>query len=128
MVNRAKNKEFALKFKPKRFPMTMAAIEQKEWGWAILAGAAELAVATDEANRGVESYCCGNRKCNAAIVVRSGKIPRVCSNCGGEIDWVGIKTRIIKVCPTCNYQGGSWEKFCPWDTPAVALLDKEIPI
>lgn len=115
-----------MKYSPTKFPFTMAAIKQKEWGWAFLAGLIEVPYATDQARKGNDVWCCG--KCSSAISLRAGVIPKVCSNCGNEIDWVGIKTRVIKVCPKCNGQGVIWEKFCPLHSPAVMFVNKEIPI
>jgi hypothetical protein len=116
-----------MKYKPTKFPMTEAAIQAQKWGWAIGLGVVEFAIAANDAQRGAETWCCGNSRCGAALVMRTGRLPKVCSSCGGEVDWVGIKTRIIRVCPRCNYQGTSSEKYCPWDTPPALLRDKEVP-
>jgi predicted amidophosphoribosyltransferase len=77
----------------------------------------------------VITYSCGNPDCNAAITFSSkSKRPLVCSKCGEEIDWVGIATKMIKICPECNQQFGIDERYCPYHLPKVALIEKEIPL
>lgn len=83
-------------------------------------------MASDEAKKGNDYWCCG--KCGSTITLRLGVVPKVCSKCGNEIDWVGIKTRVIKVCPKCNAQGAIGDAFCVLHIPAVRLIDKEIPL
>jgi ribosomal protein L37AE/L43A len=116
-----------MKYKPTKLPMTQALAEQKEWGWAIVSGFIEGAVAVNEANKGNDFWCCG--KCGSPITLRFGAIPKVCSKCGSEFDWVGVKTRIIKICPTCGTQGAIGDYFCPsHSNPSVRLVEKEIPL
>lgn len=117
---------FAMKYKPTKMPIAKAFAEQKEWGLAIVFGFIEGAVAVNESKRGNDLWCCG--KCASPITLRMGAPPKVCSKCGNEVDWVGIKTRVIKICPTCNTQGALGDSFCPSHSPAVKLIDKEIPL
>ncbi len=115
-----------MKYKPTKTPISDALADQKDWGWAVVAGFVELAVAYDAAQKGSDFWCCG--KCKSPITLRMGVIPKVCSKCGNEIDWVGIKTRVIKVCPDCNAQGSIGDSFCSLHVPAVRLREKEIPL
>jgi len=46
---------------------------------------------------------------------------------GEEIDWIGIATRKIKICPQCNREHGVDDNYCPYHIPKVALVEKEIP-
>ena len=107
-------------------PLTQMLVKSKEFGWAIPSFIIEVALAGDEAKKGNDYWCCG--KCSSAIALRVGVVPKVCSKCGSEIDWVGIKTRLIKVCPTCNAQGEFGDSYCSLHTPAVRLVAKEIPL
>ena len=113
------------RFKPTRTPIANALARQKEWGWAIVAGVFEVALASDQ---GSEYWCCGNPNCSTPLRVSFGLTPKVCAKCGGEVDWVGIKTRVIKVCPRCNRQAFGEDTYCAFCTPATILESREVPI
>ena len=114
-----------MKYKPTKIPIARALAESKEYGLALASAIVELGLASDT---DADYWCCGNTKCGTPIRIRNDLIPKVCARCGGEIDWVGIKTRIIKVCPTCNRVGSISDNFCDLHVPAVRLVIKEIPL
>lgn len=115
-----------MKYKPTKMPITQALLKQKEWGWAIFAGIFEGAVVADEAKKGNELWSCG--KCGESLRLVNFQPPRVCTKCGSDIDWVGIKTRLIRVCPTCNRQWIPTDIYCPLHSPAVLLANREVPL
>ena len=117
-----------MKFRPKKMPLTENLLKEKEWGWAIVSAIVEGAIVADEAKRGMEYWVCGNPKSGKQLRLRLGAVPHVCSKCGDEINWVDIKTRLIKVCPTCNKQGLAEDTYCDQHVPAVKLQAKEIPL
>ena len=117
-----------MKFKPTCIPITKALLKAKEPGWAILAGIFEVAIAAEKAKRGIKYWACGNPRCAVPLQLRTSIAPRVCSKCGGEIDWVGIKTRLIKVCPICNKVVSFDDTYCDLHVPAVKLITKEVPL
>ena len=47
-------------------------------------------------------YRCGN--CDNILHASTTNRPKVCSNCGTEIDWSGSYTMSIKECPQCHVQ------------------------
>ena len=114
-----------MKYRPTVTPFANALLESKEYGWAFLSAVVEYGLASKS---GSDYWCCGNTHCSAPIRFRPGSIPKVCAKCGNEIDWVGIKTRIIKVCPTCNRVGSIDDQFCDLHVPAVRLTNREIPL
>jgi hypothetical protein len=116
-----------MKYKPTILPITKEIAKSKEWGWLALPSLfIEAGIAIDQAKKGNDWLACG--KCSWPMTLKSGLIPKVCAHCGAEIDWVGIKTRIIRICPKCNAQGGIGEEFCAIHTPAVRLVSKEVPL
>jgi ribosomal protein S27AE len=115
-----------MKYKPTRTPITKALIESKEYGWAVVSGIAELLVVANEAKQGRDYWSCG--KCGSALNVQGGRIPQVCAKCGGEISWVDIRTRLIKVCPKCSTPGELADAYCARHAPAVKLVDREVPL
>lgn len=119
---------FASKYKPTRTPVTDSLIRSKEYGWAIISGILEVALVSNAASVGLEYWCCGNPLCSTPILVRNRTIPQVCPKCGGEIEWINIKTRIVKVCPECKRQGSVNDVYCIWHKPAIMLNDVEIPL
>ncbi len=112
-----------MKYKPTKMPITKALLASKEYGWAIVSGIFEVAYASDS---GKDYWCCGNSRCDTPLRVSFGVTPRVCVKCGNEIDWVGIKTRIIKVCPRCSRQAFGDDLYCAFCTPATRLENKEV--
>lgn len=114
-----------MKCRPTKMPITKALVESKEYGWAIVSGIFEVALAAD---KGTDYWCCGNTICAVPLPLKSGRLPRVCARCGNEIDWSGIKTRVIKVCPSCNKQGLLEDLYCDMHVPAVRLVNKEVPL
>lgn len=105
-------------------PLTTTLVKSREYEWAIISGIFEIIVAVGSNNK---YWCCGNPKCHYALRL-SGNLPKVCVKCGNEIDWVGIKTRLIKVCPTCARRGIYGEVYCDMHVPAVKLVDKEVSL
>ena len=118
------------KYKPKLFKIAEELAKAGKGRAAIGAGVIEFLLALGGAYyTGGVTYSCGNPRCDEVIYVRRDEErPLVCSRCGEEIDWAGIKTRIIKVCPTCNKQYDEEANFCPYHIPKVALVPKEVSI
>ena len=114
-----------MKYKPTKTPIAQALTKSKEYGWAIVSAVIELSLIS---NTGDDYWCCGNTACGTPIRFRGGSIPKVCAKCGNEIDWVGIKTRVIKVCPTCSKIGAINDQFCDLHVPAVRLVNMEVPL
>ncbi|MDQ5868629.1 MAG: hypothetical protein M3530_02750 [Thermoproteota archaeon] len=52
--------------------------------------------------------------------------PLVCHKCGSEIDWEGEYISRIKVCPKCNKEYDTNANYCPFHSPPVSLLEKEV--
>ena len=76
---------------------------------------------------GKEVLYCG--KCSASIYVNKGvQRPLVCRRCGDAINWVGIKTRLIKECPVCSKEFSMQDNFCSFHFPSVQLITKEIEL
>ena len=71
-----------------------------------------------------EVLFCG--QCRNLIKIDGKKRPLVCSKCGLAINWIGIKTKIIKTCPICNHVYTDKDNFCSYHYPPVSLLSKEI--
>ena len=118
----------AKKFKPKKMPLTDKLLSSGEFGWAIMSGIIEGAIILGLAKKGIEYWVCGNPNCGISLLMGEGRVPIACTKCGSEIDWVGIKTRLIKVCPRCNKQGMPYAVYCDSHVPAVKLEDKEVPL
>jgi len=76
---------------------------------------------------GKEVLYCG--KCSAPIYIDKGEQrPLVCKRCGDAINWVGIKTRLIKECPVCSKEFSMQDNFCSFHFPSVQLITKEIEL
>jgi len=75
-------------------------------------------------------YSCGNPQCNKTFepIKSLAQRPLVCSQCGEEIDWEGIATRKVKVCPQCKNEYGLKDKYCLYHIPRVALEEREVPL
>ena len=117
-----------MKYTPTRAPLTTELVRQKEYGWAILSGLMEVAIAVDNKNQGLDYLSCGNSSCIAPIKLTKGQpLPKICVKCGSEVDWVGIKTKIIRECPQCKHLGAPEDVYCPNHSPAIRLADKEVP-
>ena len=112
-----------MKYKPTILPLTRAVAEMGNDGWTFLAGVAEVALKLNLAEQGVPpTFGCGNPNCTGTLAMTShASRPLVCSQCGSEINWTGIATKKVVVCPTCGRKGEDWNKFCPFHNPAVAL-------
>lgn len=58
-------------------------------------------------------YSCGNPACDQMIIFPyTGRRPVRCDKCGEDIDWGGIFTRQIRICPQCKQQYSNESKFC----------------
>lgn len=79
---------------------------------------------------GCLTYSCGNPECGKAFkpFKSNAERPLVCLRCGEEIDWEGIATRKIKICPQCNREYSIDDNYCPYHIPKVELVEKEIPL
>ena len=76
-----------------------------------------------------EYFLCGGCRINTLIYDRKTKSkPKVSSLCRCEIDWVGIKSKLVKECPRCHRIYASRFQVCEDHLPAVDLLQKEVPI
>jgi len=76
---------------------------------------------------GRQTLFCGF--CSGLIFLNKGEPrPLVCTNCGNAINWLGIVTRLIKVCPLCSKTYSVQQNFCPLHFPAVALVEKEVDL
>lgn len=76
---------------------------------------------------GRETLYCGY--CRAFIFLNKEEPkPLVCTNCGQTINWIGIRTKIIKECPLCWKTYSAQQNFCPLHFPAVSLLEKEVEL
>ncbi len=114
-----------VKHKPKLFKKTGELIKAGHTQAAIFVGALEILPTLVGISSGTVTYNCGNPRCNGLIAISSNaKRPVVCKKCGEEIDWVGIETRIAKVCPTCNKELAEEDNFCPYHVPKVELIKK----
>jgi DNA-directed RNA polymerase subunit RPC12/RpoP len=112
-----------MKHKPTKFPLTKAALLTRDFkGLAIPAFLIDLHLASNND----DYWVCGN--CSSPLRFRNGETPKVCAKCGNEIDWVGIKTTIIKVCPKCGIEGSIYNEYCERHIPAVKLVNNEIPL
>jgi DNA-directed RNA polymerase subunit RPC12/RpoP len=119
-----------MKYKPTLFPATMAVAKMGSPGWTLLTGIVEGALTVKLAQQGVPlTYSCGKPSCSGSFnLVSKVDRPLVCSECGSEIDWTGIATRKVKVCPKCGKKGNDWDTFCKFHVPAVALKVVEEPL
>ena len=71
-------------------------------------------------------YRCGN--CDYILHASNINRPKVCGNCGTEIDWIGNYTMIIKECPQCHVQYDNLKNFCLNCVPPNKLQQLEIDI
>ncbi|HYJ03098.1 MAG TPA: hypothetical protein VEW92_12880 [Nitrososphaeraceae archaeon] len=71
-------------------------------------------------------YRCGN--CDYILHASKTNRPKVCGNCGTEIDWSGNYTMIIKECPQCHVQYDNLKNFCLNCVPPSQLQPLEIDI
>ncbi|HEU5461744.1 MAG TPA: hypothetical protein VFU79_05685 [Nitrososphaeraceae archaeon] len=71
-------------------------------------------------------YRCGN--CDNILHASITNRPKVCSNCGTEIDWSGSYTMIIKECPQCHVQYDNLKNFCLNCVPPSKLQPIKIDI
>ena len=119
-----------MKYKPKLFGITEKAAKLGDPGATLISGIFELALSLGTAYYGgFVTYSCGNPECSGTFTLTSRtKRPLVCHKCGEEIDWVGIVTRKIKICPQCNREYRLDDNYCLYHLPRVALVEKEIPL
>jgi DNA-directed RNA polymerase subunit RPC12/RpoP len=80
-----------------------------------------------EGSLGKRTYLCGNPDCGTLIIFHT-KEPRpiVCHRCGSEIDWEGEYITTIRICPKCNKEYDTTANYCPYHTPPVSLIEKEL--
>jgi predicted amidophosphoribosyltransferase len=80
-----------------------------------------------EGSLGKRTYLCGNPDCGTLIIFHT-KEPRpiVCLRCGSEIDWEGEYITTIRICPKCNKEYDVTANYCPFHSPPVSLIEKEI--
>lgn len=119
-----------MKYKPTLFSITKEVAKFKHPTATVISGILETALNLGSVYYGgYVTYGCGNPECSGTFTLTSRtKIPLVCPKCGEEIDWVGIATRKIKVCPQCNREHSLDDNYCPYHLPKVALVEKEIPL
>ncbi len=80
-----------------------------------------------EQSLGKRTYLCGNLDCGTLIIFhKNEQRPLVCHRCGSEIDWEGEYISRIKVCPKCNKEYDTNTNYCPFHSPPVSLIEKEI--
>lgn len=109
------------KIKPKRYSDLPAKTEIQQ----MLNGLIDIALLY----KGKDILFCGHCKKRIYEEFNNGitqKRPLVCSNCGNAINWIGIKTKIIKQCPVCINVYSENDNFCPHHYPAVTLVSKEV--
>jgi ribosomal protein L37E len=71
-------------------------------------------------------YHCGNCDDLITCPFKSNR-PKRCSKCGWDIDWLGIYTRKIIICPNCGEQDFEPDdKFCDVCPEPVRLKQLEI--
>ena len=119
-----------MKYKPTMFGITREVAKLKDPRATFISGIAETLLNLGTAYYGgFVTYSCGNPECSGTFTLTSRtKRPLVCPKCGEEIDWVGIATRKIKICPECNREYRLDDNYCPYHLPKVALVEKEIPL
>lgn len=111
------------KIKPKRYSELPAKTERQQ----LLHGLIDIALMY----QGKDILFCGHckTKLNEGLNDKlNEKRPLVCRNCGRAINWIGIKTKIIKHCPICNKIYSGNDNFCPYHYPAVTLVSKEVDL
>jgi len=119
-----------MKYKPTIWGITREVAKLQSPTLTALSGILETAFYLQNAYGGVLNYSCGNPKCGNAFVPfkSTAQRPLVCPKCGEEINWEGIATRKVKVCPQCKYEYSLSVNYCPYHVPKVALVEKEIPL
>lgn len=119
-----------MKFKPTIWGITREVDKLKNPTLTALSGVLETAFFLGSAYHGRLVYSCGNPRCGYAFEpFRSIRDrPLVCRKCGEEIDWEGIATRRIKICPKCSHEYSLDDSYCPYHIPKVGLVEKEIPL
>ena len=80
-----------------------------------------------EGSLGKRTYLCGNPDCGTLIIFHTNEPrPIVCHRCGSEIDWEGEYITTIRICPKCNKEYDTTANYCPFHTPPVSLIEKEL--
>jgi endogenous inhibitor of DNA gyrase (YacG/DUF329 family) len=80
-----------------------------------------------EQSLGKRTYLCGNPDCGTLIIFhKNEQRPLVCHRCGSEIDWEGEYISRIKICPKCNKEYDTNANYCPFHSPPVSLIEKEV--
>ena len=80
-----------------------------------------------EGSLGKRTYLCGNPDCGTLIIFHTNEPrPIVCHRCGSEIDWEGEYITTIRICPKCNKEYDTTANYCPFHSPPVSLIEKEL--
>ena len=80
-----------------------------------------------EGSLGKRSYLCGNPECGTLIIFHTNEPrPIVCHRCGSELDWEGEYITKIRICPKCNKEYDTTANYCPFHSPPVSLIEKEL--
>jgi hypothetical protein len=80
-----------------------------------------------EGSLGKRTYLCGNPGCGTLIIFHNNESrPIVCHRCGAEIDWEGEFITTIRQCPKCNKEYDVTANYCPFHSPPVSLVEKEL--
>jgi endogenous inhibitor of DNA gyrase (YacG/DUF329 family) len=80
-----------------------------------------------EGSMGKRSYLCGNPECGTLIMFHTNEPrPIVCHRCGSELDWEGEYITTIRSCPKCNKEYDTTANYCPFHSPPVSLIEKEL--
>jgi hypothetical protein len=80
-----------------------------------------------EGSMGKRSYLCGNPDCGTLIIFHTNEPrPIVCHRCGSELDWEGEYITTIRICPKCNKEYDTTANYCPFHSPPVLLIEKEL--
>ena len=70
-----------------------------------------------EQSLGKRTYLCGNPDCGTLIIFhKNEQRPLVCHRCGSG----------IKICPKCNKEYDTNANYCPFHSPPVSLIEKEV--
>ncbi len=69
----------------------------------------------------------GNPDCGTLIIFHTNEPrPIVCHRCGSEIDWEEEYITTIRICPKSNKEYDTTANYCPFHSPPISLIEKEI--